>query len=262
MFRIYWKIQAIGMKTKKKNIRVVAASVAGPAHNHKKLGCQDHYKHSASGRNFVGIVSDGAGSARYGKIGARILCETLVDLLKNAPFTQIEKYTRRAIEIARNKACRHRLNSSKNEKGLSDFAATLVGVVCRGSAGLFFHIGDGAALAVQDADCRSFIASPPENGNFSCETFFYTMNDWKQNLRFTRFAKARSIFLMSDGVTAFSFANDFRDIEKGFILPINNFLSAEKVRSKAVRALENTLNTAQARRLNSDDKTLLWAGFE
>ena len=80
-----------------------------------------------------------------------------------------------------------------------------------------------------------------------------------QNLRFTNFEKANTIFLMSDGLTNFSFSSDYRNIEKNFILPIHNFLIAESSKTKAQRALANTLNNAQARKLNSDDKTLLWA---
>ena len=38
-------------------------------------------------------------------------------------------------------------------------------------------------------------------------------------------------------------------------------LKRQKTQTKACRALANTLDNAQARKLNSDDKTLLWAQF-
>ena len=154
---------------------------------------------------------------------------------------------------------RHRLNKTKDEKGIADFAATVVGIVYHKDEGLFFHIGDGAAIALKDDSYENFVASRPENGNFACETFFYTQQAWAENLRFTSFSNAHTIFLMSDGLTNFSFANDFKDIEKGFIVPINNFLRDEKAKTKAERALANTLNTPRAQKLNSDDKTLVWA---
>ena len=69
---------------------------------------------------------------------------------------------------------------------LNDFAATVVGVVYNAGKGCFFHIGDGAALAFHsDGDLSDFIASRPENGNFSCETYFYTQENWRENIRFT-----------------------------------------------------------------------------
>lgn len=241
------------MKTKKNDIRVVAASVVGAQHLHSQTPCQDYHKH-VKARNFVAIVSDGAGSAKYGKIGARIVCETLCDILKNADFKNAQEKVVHALKVARDKVQRHRFNSPIN-----DFAATVVGVVYNKENGLFFHIGDGAAIAFGDEQCCDFVASRPENGNFACETYFYTQEAWCENLRFTKFNNARSVFLMTDGLTNFSFNNDFNEIEKGFIVPINNFLSAEKTIIKAKRALMNTLNTPRAQKLNADDKTLIWA---
>lgn len=246
------------MKTKNK-IKVVAASITGPQHRHKKLPCQDFYKFHTQGKNFVAVVSDGAGSAKYGKTGARIICETMVDLLKNSPVDLIPQRIAKAVETARRKLTLHRLNPGKKIATLNNFAATLVGVVYHQGKGLFFHIGDGAGLAFEGSKPDHFVASPPENGNFSCETFFYTQDNWQENLRLTKFEGLNTIMLMTDGLTNFAFANDFQNIERGFVLPIHDFLSRQQTVSRAQTALSNTLDNAQARKFNSDDKTLLWA---
>ena len=248
-------ISASGMKTKK--CKVIAASVTGPAHLIKRQNCQDYCRYAVDGRNIVAAVADGAGSAPFGKIGARLICDTIVDLLKNADFKSVKSTVKKAVEVARDKALRHRFNKSKSEKHLLDFSATLVGFVYRQGQGVFFHIGDGAALALKQ-DGR-YIASPPQNGNFRCETFFYTMDDWKENLRFTNFSQAKAVFLMSDGVSGFAFDTDYLKPERNFIDPIHDFLSREPCKERAVRALSNTLQTPRAKKLNSDDKTLLWA---
>ncbi len=239
----------------KSNFKIIAARVAGRSHRNCNLPCQDYYQYSL-GKNLVAVLSDGAGSAKYGKIGARILCSKLCDILKNADFNHIETEIKNAIITARQHLIIHRYNQTKNETGLDDFAATLVGAVYHQGKGIFFHIGDGAALALHHNN--EFNISRPENGNFACETFFFTQAYWRTNLRFTRFVDPKVLFLMSDGVTSFAFQPDFQNIEKKFIFPINNFLLAEPDCSKAAKALSNTLNTPRAQKLNPDDKTLVW----
>ena len=63
---------------------------------------------------------------------------------------------------------------------------------------------------------------------------------------------------MTDGLTNFSFTPDFQNIESGFIVPIDKFLSEAPCKTKALKALTNTLNAPKAQKINSDDKTLVW----
>lgn len=243
-------------------IRVIATKVTGGLHRSKQTPCQDFYHYACSGNKLVAVVSDGAGSAKYGKIGAKIICETLVNLLINTPFKDIEKNVQNAIKIAREKLMFHRLNKSKSEKEILNFSATIVGVVYHRDKGVFFHIGDGAGIALyDDLSGEQYVVSRPANGCFDCETYFYTMNNWKECLRFTEIGKAKSLFLMTDGVTQFALSHDDRTLKNGFILPINQYLLSESNKLKAMQALNNTLDTKQARKLNSDDKTFLWAAL-
>lgn len=236
--------------------KIIATSVVGARHAQLGMHCQDHYK-SVTGKNLVSVVSDGAGSAKHGKTGAKIVCETLCNLLKDVKFCDAPKQINKAIKLARERLIFHKLNKSKSEHELVNFAATVVGVLYHKGKGVFFHIGDGAAIAFAN-DYNKFFVSRPENGTFSCETFFYTQNDWAENLRLTYFGDVRTIFLMSDGVTSFSFNHDFRDIEQGFITPIDTFLNNCTNKNKAIKALANTLNAPKAQKINTDDKTLVW----
>lgn len=124
-------------KTKAANIKVRAACITGPVHLGRGQLCQDRCRWSTRGANFVAVVSDGAGSTKYGRIGAKIVCDTLVDLLENAPFKDIRAAIVKAIGVARDKLAFHRLNSANNKKGIMAFAATVVGVVCHKDEGLF-----------------------------------------------------------------------------------------------------------------------------
>ena len=244
---------------KKQHIRVIAAGIQGALHRAKNLPCQDYHCAKADKNKLVAVVSDGAGSAKYGKIGAKIVCDTLCDLLIHSNLKNIRQDTVHAIETARQKLIMHRRNKKKSAEGLMDFSATIVGAFCFRNKGVFFHIGDGAALAFNQQEPYDFIISEPANGAFSCETFFYTMRDWQDCLRFTFFDNADRIMLMTDGVTDFVFADDFYKIRQKFLHPIIDYLNAEKNKSSAVKALSNTLNDSRAQHINADDKTLLWA---
>jgi serine/threonine protein phosphatase PrpC len=244
---------------KTRQIRTVGTSLRGAWHKAKNMPCQDCYRAKNKDDKMVAVVSDGAGSARYSSIGARIICETMCDLLVNSDIAHIEEDVTRAITVARDKLILHRLNKSKSASGLVDFSATMVGVFYQQGRGVFFHIGDGAGIAFKQGDYSDFVISEPENGAFSCETYFYTMNDWQDCLRFTSFRDKDRLMLMTDGVTGFVFSDDFYRIRQNFLLPIVEYLEKEERSTYAEKVLRNTLEDKKAQRLNADDKTIFWA---
>lgn len=240
-------------------IHVLSTSIRGSLHKSLGLPCQDYSRARSAKNKLVAVVSDGAGSAKYSKIGAKIICDTLCDLLIKSDISSIRDDVANAINIARQKLILHKNNNSKNSAGLVNFSATIVGVFYQKNKGVFFHIGDGAGIAFKNGEYGNFVISEPENGAFSCETYFYTMDEWQDSLRFTDFENANRILLMTDGVTGFAFSGDFYKIHRNFLIPVIEYLENEPRKTHAVEALRNTLNNNRAQRINSDDKTILWA---
>jgi len=245
--------------TKQKQINVLATSIRGALHKARDLPCQDYSCSRAYKNKFIAVVSDGAGSAPHSRTGAKIICDTLCSLLINSDIENIKVDVKKAILTARQKLLFHRYNHSKTDKDFINFSATLVGAFCQNNRGVFFHIGDGAGIAFKNGQYDNFVISEPENGAFSCETYFYTMDDWQDCLRFTNFENANRILLMTDGVTGFAFSDDFYKIRQNFLIPIIEYLEREKRKTYAITALRNTLNNKKAQHLNADDKTILWA---
>lgn len=250
------------MAATKSNIKILSTSLRGALHKANGLPCQDYCCYKTNKNKVVGIVSDGAGSARYAQTGARIVCRTLCDILINSNLKNIKKDVINAVKIARQKLLLHRQNKSKSSADLINFSATLVGFFYHNGRGMFFHIGDGAGLAFNAGNYDNLLISEPENGAFSCETYFYTMDDWQDCLRFTPFENVNRLMLMTDGVTGFVFSDDFYKIQRRFLVPIAEYLEREPRRTYAVKALNNTLNDVRAQRINADDKTLLWAKLQ
>lgn len=243
---------------KQKRPHIIAVSVCGALHKIKGLSCQDYYCTKNFKNKTIAVVSDGAGSAKYGKIGAKVVCETICDILPRANINNIKDYVVKAVETARQKLVLHRYNKSKSENELINFSATVVGTFYHHGQGVFFHIGDGAGMAFVTGDYDGITISEPENGAYSCETYFYTMRDWQDYLRFTSFENINRLILMTDGVTGFVFGDDLCKIRQNFLIPIVEYLEKEPDKKRAVNALRNTLNDNKAQRINPDDKTILW----
>ena len=254
--------------------RVAGASVVGARHSAEGASCQDRHRlRVAAGGALIAVASDGAGSAELGGDGAAIVCETVVQGIEahlaaagagactRGRLLRLCRAVRAAIADARALAD---ARATEAGLGLEACHATLVGAVVQpGAGGVFFHIGDGAALALDSAG-EHWQLSPPRNGEYANTTFFFTEREWRRNLRFAPIApRYDTIFLMTDGVTDIALTQrpDGLRPHLPFFQPIAKFLS-ENPRELGESALHATLDSPGVRERTDDDKTLVWARAE
>ena len=158
--------------------KTIGVSVPGFSHQAAGMPSQDFHAICPLDNGwFVGVVSDGAGSALRSAEGAKAICEGLVDyivphvtqLTDNNNFALTENIARlwivEGIEVVRSEILKIAADHS-----ITDFHATLIGVIAGPSGGLFFHIGDGAACATDAEKFSPSILSQPENGEYANET--------------------------------------------------------------------------------------------
>lgn len=247
--------------------RVAGSSVTGSAHASAGRKCQDRHRVEVTRKGLlIAVVSDGAGSAAFGGEGAALLCDHVAGAL--AALAEHETRIGRAGLLAACRAVCQGVASARSVastlaaecgSGIEAFHATLVGaVMLPGAGGLFFHIGDGAALALGKG---GWTLSGPRNGEYADTTWFFTDPAWRKRLRFTRIgADAETVFVMSDGVTELGLKHNGGGTEPfmPFFEPIGRFL-AQASREEGEQALTATLDSEAVRARTGDDKTLIWA---
>ena len=88
------------------------------------------------------------------------------------------------------------------------------------------HIGDGYVLAFDEINAH--IISEPSNGEYVNETYFFTQNDFEQNLRIYNheLTKYKYIMLTSDGLEPIIIKN--KKPFEGFFNPVIKFLINER----------------------------------
>jgi serine/threonine protein phosphatase PrpC len=129
--------------------KFATASIIGTSHQKSPGGvCQDSHAaaYLESATAFIGIVSDGAGSASHAHIGSRLTCDVILreaDAAEPAGlFT--EAFARDTVEKLR--AVLFKEADSK-ELTISDFACTMLVAIVSNERASFWQVGDGAICA-------------------------------------------------------------------------------------------------------------------
>lgn len=180
--------------------RWASASVIGTSHIQSGDRLQDAYVVSELGNGcLLALVSDGAGSAKFGAYGAWLTCRFLLvrfrewfrnnkDLPSDQELTDwIDELRDKISTIAEQK------NSTSRQ-----FAATLAAIVISPNESVTIHIGDSAIVGRSGHNW--VVLCWPENGEYASSTYFVTDNP-EARLNITRHPPVYDAFaVFSDGV--------------------------------------------------------------
>lgn len=235
-----------------------AASVTGSAHRQAGLANDDFHHFCTWGDGtLVAAVADGASSAHRSAEGARAVCDALVAHCTHVPA---DSDGARALICAAIEGARSRLRSLGE---MDEFHATVAMALTGPQGGWFAHIGDGAGFAYR---CNGATAleisafSPPVNGEYIGETYFFTQEDWRDHLRLTPIpAAASALLLMTDGCTNFVLGPGQKSIHRPFLEPVHRFLVQAADDAHRNEAVHELLSRSQVDQISDDDRTLFWA---
>jgi len=215
---------------------------------------------------FVGIVCDGAGSARWGGVGAWLTTDVFNKNCRNF-FLQNKTFPSDDLIWSWVDEARDRINKLATSRSaqLSDFATTLIVTMSDGDNTLIAHIGDGAVVARNNDDQQWNCLSWPAHGEYASTTRFITENG-TPDLRITRIDRSMdALFLFSDGLERL--ALDFK-VEKPFspffeqmIKPLQNNEEFGFLQNLS-RSLLDYLNSDKINNRTDDDKSIIIASIK
>jgi hypothetical protein len=180
--------------------RWAVASEIGTSHILSKGRLEDAYAVSRMGEDrLFAIVSDGAGSAKFGAYGAWLVCRTLTvrfrEWFHNNSQLPTDELLADWIDDLRDRIASI---AAERESTPRQFASTLAAVLITPDETLTLHVGDSAVVGRRGAEWD--VLCWPENGEYASTTYFVT-DDPEPRFNITRQPRDHDAFaLFSDGV--------------------------------------------------------------
>lgn len=183
-------------------------AIQGRGHLKNDVPCQDKTTVLKENNVYIIALADGAGSAKYSHFGAENIINTVAKSLStnfdryflheiaNYVITEIyNEYYENLCKLATSMNCT-----------VKDLASTLLFVAVKDDRFILGHLGDGLIGYLKNNYLK--IASLPNNGEFSNETYFSTSKDAINHMKLAKGSvkDINGFVLMSDG-TADSFYN-------------------------------------------------------
>lgn len=215
---------------------------------------------------FVGIVSDGAGSAELGGQGASLICRSIgrsarrhFATCSSLPAASVIEYW---IDEGRDLIYN---TAEKRGKSTGDFACTLVCAISDGTTSIVAHIGDGCVVAREQSSSLWFAPTWPDHGEYASTTTFVT-DQPAVKLRISLIDKPVDVLaLFSDGIERMVLDMAAQEPSQRFF----NFVAQPIIGSTVTAGkdvqlsshLKDYLGGEQVNGRTDDDKTLVLAAF-
>lgn len=246
----------------------IGACSVGSSHLRAGTGCEDagaclELKNAQSSALLV-IVSDGAGSARYGSIGSKLVVRSFAESFheyfdRGGSVSAIEE----ALVSEWLDEIRDRVGAVAGACSAvpRDFAATLLAAIVDDEQAVICHVGDGACVVKRREATDWEVPSWPTHGEYASSTYFVT-DDPAPNLKVSRVgARIDHVAAFSDGLERLALNFSEHSAYKNFFDPMLAVLNgAPPGRHRALSSrLRVFLDSPQVIDRTDDDKTFVLA---
>lgn len=240
--------------------RWASASVIGTSHIQNDARLQDAYAVAEfENGGIFAVVSDGAGSAKFGAYGAWLTCRFL--------SVRFREWVRDNQELPSDEdladwidELRDRISAVavRRESTPRQFAATLAAIVITPDEAVTLHIGDSAIVGRKGTDWD--VLCWPENGEYASTTYFVT-DDPEPRLNITRHLREHDAFaLFCDGVGDLALSHLEQNAHPRFFDPMFRPVDAATSKGRLIELsakLATYLAGPSVCERTDDDKTLI-----
>ncbi|MEI2388010.1 PP2C family serine/threonine-protein phosphatase [Breoghania sp. JC706] len=240
--------------------RWASASVIGTSHIQNGGRLQDAYAVAKfENGGILAVVSDGAGSAKFGAYGAWLTCRFLSarfrEWVRANPVLPFDEEMAEWIDELRDRIA---AIAARRESTPRQFAATLAAIVISQDEAVTLHIGDSAVVGRKGSEWD--VLCWPENGEYASTTYFVT-DDPEPRLNITRHPREHDAFaLFSDGVGDLALSHLEQTAHPRFFDPMFRPVDAASGEGRLVELsakLATYLAASAVCERTDDDKTLI-----
>lgn len=256
--------------------KAIARSEVGTSHKIQKMPCQDYGEYRIYDDVIVGAVADGAGSAKYADVGAKLAVETVIKYLSKISeylrkrqrcwqnFSQ--KLSQNEAEKLFHKTCKKvlvELHTEAVREGYSihDLACTLLVFVATPNWLAAMQIGDGFIVIRPHKESEYQLLFQPDKGEFANETTFITSENALKEIRVDVISGEQEFICAStDGLEKVAIRLQDWKAFSPFFKPFEEYL--RETPNPNDRDLIDFLQSEQLNQRTDDDKTLLLCLWE
>ncbi len=253
--------------------RAVARSAIGTSHQKQQIPCQDYGGYRILNKVIVGAVADGAGSAQYAEIGAKLTVKTVLGYLagieewlqKRKRFWQEapgpisrEQVERLFAKTLKKAIAALQKQASSGGYSASELACTLLVFIATPQWIAAMQIGDGFIVVRESRQKIYQLLFPPDKGEFINETTFVTSDNALDKMQVDVLAGEQEfICAATDGLERVAVRMSDWSPFAPFFQPLEDYLWETSNHEQEDEYVKSFLESERLNARTDDDKTLV-----